>query len=67
MKQTTTRKGYLSVDLRKDKTRKQCLVHILVALLFIPNNQEERDQIDHINGDKKDNEINNLKHTIYTP
>lgn len=53
-------KGYLMVWLYKDAKRHTMKVHRLVAKAFIPNEQS-KPQIDHINGDKKDNRANNLR------
>jgi hypothetical protein len=53
-------KGYLTVVLQKDATRKMVLVHRLVAEHFI-DNTESKPQVNHINGDKTDNAIENLE------
>lgn len=47
--------GYLRVKLSKNYR-----VHRLVALTFIPN-PENKEQVDHINGDKRDNRLENLR------
>ena len=52
-------KGYLLVGLHKDGYLKTA-VHRLVALAFIPNPQN-LPQIDHINADKTNNNVNNLR------
>ena len=51
---------YYKIDLYKDTICKWYLVHRLVALAFIlnPNNNPE---VDHINKNKKDNRVENLR------
>lgn len=53
-------KGYLKVDLCKDGKQKRFFIHRLVAGTFIenPNNLP---QVNHINGNKKDNRVENLE------
>ena len=53
-------KGYLRVVLYKDQTPKGFKVHRLVAVAFIPN-PENKPEVDHINRDKIDNSVNNLR------
>ena len=55
-----TKYGYLMVELRKNKKPKNFLVHRLVAMTFI-SNPENKPQIDHINADKTNNSVNNLR------
>ncbi len=55
-----TGRGYLQVALAKDGQRTHPLVHRLVAEAFIPN-LENKPQINHINGDKTDNRVENLE------
>ena len=57
--------GYSYVVLRKDKTSRNFRVHRLVALAFIPN-PENKPCIDHINGCRTDNWVENLKWVTYS-
>lgn len=52
--------GYLLVDMRKNGKRYLKCVHRLVAEAFIPN-PEGKTQVNHINGDKSDNRVENLE------
>lgn len=54
------RNGYLTVDLSKNGKVKTISVHRLVALTFIPNN-ENKEEINHINSKKYDNRVQNLE------
>ena len=55
-----TEKGYERVGLSKDAVQKNCLVHRLVGIEFI-DNPEGKPQINHINGIKTDNNVDNLE------
>ena len=54
------RNGYNRIRLYKNKKYKTFSIHKLVALMFIPN-PENKPQINHINGIKKDNRAENLE------
>ena len=60
LKPYKNRKGYLNVRLCKDSRTKDFQIHRLVAIAFIPN-PENKPQIDHINADKTNNTVNNLR------
>lgn len=60
MAQYKDRDGYLYVLLTNQKQRKKHFVHRLVANAFIPN-PESKPQVNHINGSKSDNTLNNLE------
>ena len=62
LKLTLTPKGYHRVQLQKDGKYKHFLVHVLVAKAFIRNRDpNKKTQINHINGIKEDNNVNNLE------
>lgn len=53
-------KGYLTVVLHGNKSKRTAKVHRLVAYAFIEN-EENKEQINHINGNKQDNRVENLE------
>lgn len=55
-----TNRGYLRVNLSKDKTVKRVHVHRLVAQAFIPN-PDNLSEVDHIDGNKLNNTVENLQ------
>ena len=60
MKPSTNHKGYLIIDLRKNGKRSGGFVHRLVGKAFI-DNPLNKEQINHKNGNKKDNRAQNLE------
>ena len=52
--------GYLRVILCKNGTKKNRMVHVLVAQAFIPN-PENKKQVNHIDGNKRNNLVENLE------
>ena len=52
--------GYMTVTLSKNCKLKTFLVHRLLALHFIPNPENKTD-VDHINGVRDDNRLENLR------
>lgn len=57
---TRKRDGYVYVGLRLNCERKTAKVHRLVAEAFLPNPTGLPD-VDHINGDRSDNRVSNLR------
>lgn len=55
-------KGYFRVSLQKDGVKKRYIVSVLVARAFIPN-PENKPQVDHIDNDKSNNCVSNLRWT----
>ena len=54
------KQGYKDISLFKNRKQKHFLVHRLLALTFIPN-PENKKCIDHINRDRSDNRLENLR------
>ena len=52
--------GYLTVILCKDGKMKRCTIHRLVAMAYLPN-PENLSEVDHIDGNKTHNYLNNLQ------
>lgn len=60
MRQYKNHKGYLIIQLSKEGRSKTLIVHRIVAKAFIPN-KNNKEQINHINCNKNDNNIKNLE------
>ena len=55
-----TPKGYHRVRLYKNNKSKFIYIHRLVALYFLPN-IDNKEEVNHIDGDKNNNNVNNLE------
>jgi hypothetical protein len=60
LKPITKSNGYVSVALMQDGKSKSMYVHRLVAITFL-NNKKNKGSVNHKNGDKTDNCVNNLE------
>ena len=61
LKFSTSHGRYYIVAMTKDGKTRYFTVHRLVALTFIPNDDPTRNQIDHIDGNSKNNCAENLR------
>lgn len=59
MKQTIAG-GYWSVEFSRNNLRKRMTIHRLLAIIFI-SNPENKPEVNHKDGDKLNNDINNLE------
>jgi hypothetical protein len=59
--QSVNSKGYVQICLQKNKKQVSMKVHRLVALAFIPVTDSNKNQINHIDGNKLNNHISNLE------
>jgi hypothetical protein len=57
--------GYFCIQLSKNSKPKTLKIHRLIALHFIPNDDETKIYVDHIDGVKTNNNILNLRWTTH--
>ena len=60
LKPCHTNQGYMWIDIIRKPKRIKGLVHVMVAECFI-DNPDNKPQVDHINGNKNDNCVSNLR------
>jgi len=65
LKKRIQNSGYQIVDLKDMGIRETKTIHRLVALAFI-HNPDDKSDVDHINGDKLDNHVINLRWTTHS-
>ena len=53
-------RGYLQIGLTKNRKHKTWPIHRIVAITFIENNENKR-EVNHIDGNKYNNSVNNLE------
>lgn len=60
--QENCRSGYLSYHIKlPDGRKRRCAAHRLVALAYIPQTDDKRTQVNHKDGDKLNNHVDNLE------
>lgn len=64
LKYSINHNGYCIVNFYIDHKRKGFGIHTLVALMFI-SNPENKPTVNHINGDKENNHVENLEWATY--
>lgn len=65
LKTSLTNLGYFNCSLSKNNTRKSFLVHWIIAKTFLKKPQN-KSQVNHIDGDKKNNHISNLEYVTFS-
>lgn len=60
LKQDKNNRGYNLITLNKNGVSKKILVHRIVAINFIENNENKK-FVNHIDGDKRNNKVENLE------
>ena len=53
--------GYMRVKVNFGERNKKFMVHKLVAMAFIPNNDVNKTQVDHIDSNRVNNNVDNLR------
>ena len=63
--QLDTSSGYMRIKLWKNKEKTKFYFHRLLAEHFIPNNDETKIIVDHVNRDRLNNDLSNLRWVTY--
>lgn len=63
LKPKVSKSGYLHIQLTKDGKPKTFLVHRIIAMTFLEQENGDELQVNHIDGDKTNNQITNLEFT----
>ena len=66
MKQRLNHYGYYSIKLGQKNNQKHYGIHRLLAINFIPNNDINKTEVDHIDGNRTNNNIENLRWVTHT-
>lgn len=53
--------GYLKINLKNNKKEKNCFIHQLVAITYIPNLDKNKKFVNHKDGNRSNNNKNNLE------
>lgn len=61
LKPEITNKGYKKISLSINGKRKKFYIHRLVALMFLENNNPKKDNVNHKDGNKLNNIVENLE------
>lgn len=61
LKPELTNKGYYRINLSINGIRKKYYIHRLVALMFLENNDPKRNNVNHKDGNKLNNNVENLE------
>ena len=60
MKLKKNKHGYMEVKLSKDANRRDWMVHRLVAMAFL-DQEDGKNYVDHLDGNKANNQVSNLE------
>lgn len=61
MKESINKNGYKWIQLSKNRDKKNFYIHCLVATYFLDEPEEHRNQVNHKDGNRSNNHVNNLE------